>query len=1150
MRVGWTPEQQLAIESRGENLLVSAAAGSGKTAVLVERIMSLIKSGTGIDRMLVVTFSRAAAAEMKTRLAQRLGESAKDDPAMQAQLDKVERAQISTLHSFCADILRRHFEIAGVDPAFRVLDDAEQRQMASEALEDALSETYEQGGSGLEALDYGRGHARVGELALALYGFMTERPDPEAWLRRALIDLPEGDGQIWKDELLLEARAALKDASETLLYAADEAEELGAEAYRENLTAGAGRIAALSGLSYEELVALKPEAFKVDVGRFKPPREDPQIELLKERAERIRKIRDKAVKSACKAAASLPDPQLWPEDLKEDAPARRALYDLTLLYRDKFEERKQEKSVLTFNDLEHACLKALSDPGVVASVRGRIDCVFVDEYQDISDLQEAILNRVSPSSGRFMVGDVNQSIYRFRQAQPLLFLDKYARYRAHDGGRMIALNRNFRSRPAVLDFVNRVFGRVMCGERAEVQYDEDARLRPGAAFADPDPEPLVRIITREDAGEAPQPEDEDDESAEESPEEAEGNELEGVLAAQTVRELLGKPWTPPGSRVAQMLRPKDFAIIARSNKPLIAAERMLREAGIPAYTDASFGYLDALEVRMALSILRTVENGERDFPLLEAMRSPAGGFSTTDLARIRAAKPGRDAAFHDAVGACAEKDDDLGKRIRAFRARIARWRQLNGLVPLPVWLSRLLDESGLYLYAGGMPGGKLRQGNLDLLIHYAAVFDENQSGSLSGFLGYLQDLSERRDDLGTAHTLGEGDDVVRLMTVHKSKGLEFPVVIGVNMGANFRAKRDTVETALHSELGAGFLHYDPQRMSCRSTLPRQAIRARRAREDENEEMRILYVLMTRAKDRLILIGREAGREQAQEKYRMLKYCAAGRNSWLDAVCPAADRIEWIPADSLRTRAVPSAHADSLAQAVEKAKQADGGRLLEAMRWKYPYQDQALLPVKLTASGLQRETTGPREIPQPVSRPRFLNGEDPTAAERGTLIHAVLSGISLDAVREGMEKDPDGAVRDEIERLWEQGMIDARPDAAMIRDFFLRDIGKRMLASPEVRREWQFTLRLPAQEILGRGGDQPVLVQGVLDCCFLEDGQWILIDYKTDRESDAEKLMDRYLPQLGLYRRALESITGIPVREAFLCLLASRREIPLPAHPPV
>ena len=1150
----WTADQLTAIESRGENLLVSAAAGSGKTTVLVERVLRLIGEGADIGNMLIVTFTRAAASDMRASLIRALEKAALTQPRFRAQAEAAEWAGISTIHSFCIDILREHFQKAGVDPAFRVADAAEAAILMSKALDAAMNAAYEAASPDLIALSEGRPPDQVRELAEQLYRFILDRPEPFRWLEGAVHRLETGE-DVFSPVL---ARAAKRPLSDALALAREGAALCqGSDflaPYLRTAEADRALVEALLPLDYEPLqqALAAPSFARLPV--LKGAKDDPAALAFRALREDVKKLVKKAGEKLPLALAPAR------EDLVESAREVRALSDIVSRLDAEYTRLKDERGLLTFGDLEHRALRALEDEGVRAALRERYTHVFVDEYQDVSDIQEAIVRRIARADNLFCVGDVKQSIYRFRNAEPSLFQAKYERYGRGEGGRLVLLNQNFRSRAGILRFTNAVFARAMRGGDSEITYDEDAFLRPGAAYEGQDPPVELYLVGRD--GSAPEPEDD---PAARLILDMKDAEVEALIAARRIQELVGTPTWDVKKGAFRPLQYRDFVLLTRTARdvaPLMLS--ILKREGIPAYADVSGGYLDVVEVRVAVALLRLIENHRRDIEWIAVLRSPVMNLTSEQLAAVRLAAP--EGRFCDAVAARAAGDDELALRLRSLSHRLARWREQSNAQPLSAFVFGVLRESGLYASVGALPGGAQRQANLDILCDRAGGYEAAQAGGLTGFLNYLEAMSVSREDMGEAHVLGENDDVVRVMTVHKSKGLEFPVVFGVMLGRPWGSRASRGEMKAHRLLGVGLKHVDNRLGSRRDTLSRLAAAEQAGLEAEAEEMRILYVLLTRARDRLILTGSAPDVDRLVRRAAVSARVPLTPGSFLELILPALLKMPGaeslgagLPVDPeapkvavhALTRAALSAQeseettrSDALLDEALAALPDEG--LLAAYRWKYPYADSVMLPLKLTASGLSRELTGPAQPPELIERPAFLSGEAMTGAERGTAAHAALQHLRLDALR-GLSGDALHAeivrqLNDMAERVLITPAMREAVRPRMLADFFAKGPGARMLNAATLRREWMFTLSLPAREAVGADSDEIVLVQGSIDCCFMEDGQWVLLDYKTDRTDDEDQLRRRYEPQLRLYALALNKITGVPVKETLICLLRSGRVI--------
>ena len=1004
-----------------------------------------------------------------------------------------------------------------------MLDDAEARRLLDEALDEAVEEAYADPDERLTQLDYARGPKGVRAMAEILLRRLEERPDPEEWLRMACAP-DDALCRRWLDEML---RAARKDVDQALLMTQLALMHPGCNAnYAGALEKDLEALEQLRRInSCDELQRALAGFRQAAAGK---KRDCGPVD------EAVKKLRSDAKSAIERSALRGLELGTALSDVKLLAPQLSRLGEIALRAREGYEARKAELSGLSYADLEHRTLRSLRDDDTARALRESYDYIFVDEYQDTSDVQEALVARIARGDNLFMVGDVKQSIYRFRQAEPRLFLEKYAAYERGDGGTLLPLTMNFRSRPAILDFVNRVFERAMHGGDSEIVYDANARLNHGNLSLSGG-EVEIHLLQSPDSGEAS-----------EELLEMKVCEREALFIAGRIRSLM---------RENPELRFRDFAVLTRAKRGVLGRmAAILTQQGIPAFADGSEDFYESVEISLALSLLKLVANRRSDVELIGVLRSPAVGLSAGELAQIRIAEP--DTPFVDAALRYSEGEDALAQRLRAFFGLLDRWQLMSLCTELGVLLRTILEESGLYDCAGALPGGPQRQANLNRLIANAAAFDQSISGALTRFLLHTEKLRARGEGDG-AQLLGENDDVVRLMTVHKSKGLEFPVVFGAMMNRRFGGGGRGEALSAHRDLGLGCLYCDPTLQTRRRTLPQLAIAEREKREDRAEELRILYVLLTRAKDRLILTGSVGGVESARARWSALADAPGAANSYLDVILPA------LPEDGgeyarIEEHLSPVEDQEEAANVQKPLAIPDGAdaELVRAITWKYPDEAGARMPLKLTVTGLLRQLQAPEAVEELVERPMFLS-EVPgqmTGAERGTAYHRAMQCLELAPLQGLSGRALVDEIRDQLDALAHCGRIRPEQRAAVrpsaLAQFFAGETGMRLLAAGEVQREWPFNVLLRASEALTETEaagmpDGEMLVQGSIDCCFMENGGWVLLDYKTDRADDAAALTRRYRNQLRLYALALERITQIPVREIRLCLLRSGEALEVP-----
>ncbi|NLA54107.1 MAG: UvrD-helicase domain-containing protein, partial [Clostridiales bacterium] len=848
----WTTKQLAAIQARNRSILVSAAAGSGKTAVLIERIMAMLREGKEIDRMLVVTFTRAAATEMRERLLKTLLPEAMQSKALKVQRDRLGSADISTLHQFCIKLIRRHFQAVGADPQSKVGDDGLLKSLLERALQDEMEAMYESPDEDSLCLIDQYSDMQIEDLFYRLHTFLMSQEKPWQWLtEQAQKSLPDDLSQtswykILKEESLAQAESAVALASACIEIA--------------SLPGGPARYlpAAQSDLQMalavqESLLAYDslPPEWKAQFVRLSTARagEDESDELK----EQFKALRDAAKASLERAINSLPRGgealQKAKEDITFTQPALRALAVLTQRTHEHYGELKRAKQLLDYADLEHLALACLSDPAVTFQVHQKYEAIFVDEYQDISRIQEAIIKGLHGANcSLFMVGDVKQSIYRFRLADPMLFLDKYSAFDAAPDAaqRVITLSENFRSRDNILLSVNHVFDHALQGGALEIDYDSEAALYPGShSFEDPACE--LHLILPKDG-------DEEDEG-----EQLGGSEREALLIAQRIAALRGS--IIQGRDGPKSLSFRDMVILLRSASG--RAEKIagvLRENGIPVYSDADSQFFDLIEVTDFLNLLHVLDNPFDDERLMSVLSAPPFQFGPDDLIRIRNFGD-KTQPFFKSFFDMEESDPAVADVIR----QLALWRMLAENLPLEGFVRRLLRETGIYARAGAKPQGELRRANLRLLCERSAPNPEPQT--LHGFLSRVTQ-ARKQDNTRAAATLGAGEDVVRIMTIHKSKGLEFPVVFLPDLAHRFRLGSQGDLLLMDAQDGLALKLVDQEQRLTYHTLAGKAIQMKKDRQIRSEEARLLYVAMTRTKERLIMLSAPSSLAKEQKRWAM------------------------------------------------------------------------------------------------------------------------------------------------------------------------------------------------------------------------------------------------------------------------------------------
>ena len=1090
----YTKEQERAIGDNG-NLIVSAAAGAGKTTVLTERVFRLVREGVPIERMLILTFTRAAAGEMKARISKRLSEAAGAEAGEKAayfrgQAAAVANASISTIDAFCARVVFRHFFRVGLTPSCRTLDETEAAVLRAETRSRALDALAAENAEAYRTLIVAFGsESELLDTMESTENFLSAQPDPMAWLDRnevALFD-PEAlkkqvDAAFAYDKTQLSRYIAeLQAEADRLPPACDKA----LTTLYDLLTRARGALVQNAREGYA--AALSAIVDIKDSLRF--PKDFPAGE--KEGVSEAKSALRKCVKEQAETNA-VPFSELL-ETERLAAPALSAFFALMRTYLAAYDETKRARNALDFTDLEHKTIEILKDDEIAAEYRERYLSIIVDEYQDSNRVQETILNRIARPGTLFFVGDVKQSIYRFRMAEPGLFLEKCRTFTGKAGNR-IDLGHNFRSGKAVIDAVNATFETIMHESVAGIEYDERARLKQGAAV--PDGKAELHLFAREN-----------DPEEEESLEDA---EAEARFAARTILDRMERPIDD--GKTVRACRFEDFAVLLRNKKHARVWAQTLSAAGIPCYAQSSGGYFDSIEVKLLMSLLAVLDNRRQDIPLLAVLRSPLFGFTDETLSRVRAGE--KKAALLD----CLLHARETEPKIAAFFDTIGRWQTLSRRIPLGDLIGQILDETHYREMIGVLVGGDQRLSNLDALIRAAADCDASGISGVHGFLRFMENV-KATDKLGAAATVTA--NVVRIMTVHASKGLEFPFVFYGGLGGQFNRRDETKSLIPDADLGAGLRYSDVYGVK-HETLTHQ--NAAHAASDASwaEELRVLYVGMTRAKQELYLLGSLSNAEKRIAELKeptplSIRKC----NSALKLLMLAQNgRMQF-------TLHQKSEFSDAAARAKASAIPAPTAEERDALRrqfgWVYPHETVDTLPDKTSVTGLSRDET------PSFAEPAFETGYD--VLSEGSAVHRALERMPLkDAGRRS-------AYLAEL-----PGVTRLHADA--IRAFAGSPLFLRMAEASRVEREWNFLCPMPAKTLLvGTDSDEPILLQGVIDACFIEDGAWVLLDYKTDRvDGDPNEYAKKHKKQVALYAKALEQLSGMPVKERHIVLLGANTEV--------
>lgn len=1297
MANNWTSEQKDAIKTRGCNLLVAAAAGAGKTAVLVERIINMItdrENSVDIDRLLVVTFTNAAAAEMRERIGNAIARELFKNPEsqlLQSQLVLLNKAKITTIHSFCLDVIKNYFHNIDLDPKFRIADETEVVLLKNETIEEIFEKKYQEKYnedflSLVESYSSNRDDSNIMDIVLSLYNFAKSSPFPEEWLRQSgeFFNIKEDfhfENSVWAKSILSSSIIELLGIKNMVNKAAVIVrEEDSLQVYRQTYEEDSVMIYNLIDKSTKSWNDFVEGLRKIKFSSLKRCGKD----VDKNKKEKVQKIRDKykkQIKDIQEEVLNAIGEDVL-ENIKNIYPIMKCLVELVIEFDREYINKKRSRGIIDFNDFEHLALDILTEKSengdIVPSksameLREKYEEIFIDEYQDSNLVQEFILSIISKKQSEkpnmFMVGDVKQSIYRFRQAKPELFLDKYTNYSSEQGARnrKILLFKNFRSRNTVLEGVNYIFKAIMSENIGELNYDDKEELRVGADFKEVNRDKFnelgvneIHIIEKEEKGHNF---NEEFIPMEDQEENIDNIRLEARLAALRIKELIhskDKAYAVFDKALNEYrsIQYKDIVILLRATtnwSPSFVEE--LKNFDIPVFSDTGTSYFETTEIKIILSLLQIIDNPLQDIPLISVLRSPIASFTDEDLIDIKLINKSRQ--FYDIMKIVADKyknrytnsedvhieeglskhnfnkgtqgigndskyieelvkiDEEnnvivsLAKKCYEFMKNLKKFRDLSLHMPIDEFIWYLYTETGYYSYVGAMPSGVQRQANLRILFQRAKSYENTSYKGLFNFINFINKLKISSKDMGSAKILGENENVVRIMSIHKSKGLEFPVVILCAAGKNFNLRDTTNHILFHHELGIGPDYVDFKRRISYPTVFKNAIKKKIKFETLSEEMRILYVALTRAKEKLIIMGAVKDIKTASENWsedidssqqKISENIIMKSKNYLDWIGSAVIRHE--SGEILRKQAeifvkdnnniyndskweiklwtrekIISEKSESCEEnninsdnhidhiKIDKSKIIQNilseiedrpprtnyyNEISKRLNWEYKYDLSKNIPSSISVTELKMQQNSHGEYYRNLfpsvlkKRPVFLeNKKELTSAEKGTAMHMVMQRIdfNLPVTKESISKQVHKMISKEFITDKQADSI----DILKIEKFFQSNLGKRMMSAEIIRREIPFVMELKASEIykdLAKGNyeNEIILLQGAIDCYFEEDGELVIVDYKTDYVTDEniEFVINKYRSQIKYYTEALQKITAKKVKEQYLYLFYDGR----------
>ncbi len=1089
--------QKKAITHREGPAIVSAGAGAGKTEVLTQRLLQYVLDGEDIDRFVVITFTKAAAEELKTRISAKLREAGR---SRQAEL--VGRAQIGTIHSFCAGILRENAQAADVNPDFSILSEERSLALKNEAAERIMDERYEDMDAHpgfqelLNTVAPGRNDTALSDLMLDLYNKMQCHSEPFLWAEGCLAEMSgeynDLSETVWYEEIRSDSLAVL----DYWISVTDrfpewlQEDEVVLRCYGKGAADISDYLRELRRtlcLDWDSVVASRPWKIPT-LGRLQNKYESDTAERLKNaRTACAAAVKNLAARYSLNSRDAL-------EELRASVVPMRALLDLTRDFDALYSADKKRLNALDFNDLEHRAAAFLRTRDISSKYRE----ILVDEYQDVSRVQDEIFRAVSGGGKNlFVVGDIKQSIYGFRLADPMIFKEKLQ----DPAIEKIPLRENFRSRREIIDGINDALTGIMTDELGDNDYGQNSLVFGAVRYSGTVPAPELVLI-------------------QERPEEAR-QITEARFVASRIEELH-----------QQGFAYEDMAILLRSNKatgPLYAG--VLSERGIPVVTGQSEEFFTAPEISALISTLRILDNPHNDIPLISAMGSPYFGFSPDELARIAGFRE-KDHSFFEALVLASEEDEKCAD----FLARLQKLRALAPDLTADLLIRRLLAETDAELVSSLMTDGNRRMQNVRRLLHLATAFESDGYHGLHRFIEYLDNVRKKGNEIPGSTK----NDAVSIMSIHKSKGLGFPVVFLCDLQHEFNFSDSRAAVLIHPDLGFGPKFTDSELRTQYYTVARTAIALRLDRETRSEEMRLLYVALTRAKERLFITScckdpdkllHEEDLNPLRSAHSYLPWLLQSRLSRRQA--SEEELLPSVPEEEELSREIPEADEE----------------ILRDLAFVYPRQDIADVPSKLTATELKHYESPDEDAAsmiQPPAKhirlPEFAADSRPLSpAERGIATHMCLQYMHLDR-----------PVAEEVSRLRAEGFLSERMAGGVradtIEKLLSSEIGRRMKAADEVHREFRFSLLCDAEELIGRAPREKILLQGVVDCCLEEQGQLVIIDYKTDHVKPGPQTEERgrfYTKQVLAYARALQRIFGMPVKEGLLYFLSSGEIVTVP-----
>lgn len=1185
----WTNEQLSAITQKGNNILVAAAAGSGKTTVLVERIIrKIINDNVDIDKILVVTFTNAAASEMRERILTALYKQIDEDPLNQRlrkQIVLLNKASICTIDAFCLDIIRNNFFEIGASSNFRIADNTELELLKQEAIEETFEELYlendDEFNKLIELYAGYKDDENLKNIILKIHNYIQSAPFPEDWLEEQIEKFNMSNIEDFSQTEW--GKIILKNFRDEVL---NSIQILESSKHQLDMITELSKFSLVVADDINQLKFLEQNwdnwerAYEIANNlKFKTwPTDKKVVSNLKEET---KKARDNVKKRISKAVSQtfIYNTEEAVEDINAMYPILKKIKDVTLKFMEKFSEKKSNKNIMDFSDIEHYALKILlkkdengiyQKTEVAKKYEEKFNEIAIDEYQDSNLVQEYILTSISNKKNIFMVGDVKQSIYRFRQAKPELFLDKYQKYglEPNEYGQKIKLFKNFRSRENILDTTNLIFSDIMSADFGEIEYDESEYLNLGATYEEPTENVEFAGKTELDIIDLKKEENEDGEEIEEdnSSELLEKTEIEAKFVANRIQKLIKSKYQVYDRKTGYRdITYKDIVILLRATSNTANVfEKELLNLNIPVFSDQAENYLESIEIRTITSLLKIIDNPYRDIPLVTVMRSIIGDFTDNELIEIRLTQ--NEGYFYDSLKeakASPKIDGKLKEKVINFLDKLNKWREEERYLPLNEFIQKIYEETDYYNYVRLMPNGQVRKANLKMLLDRAKDYEKISFKGLFNFIRYLEKVKSSNSDLSSAKVIGENENVVRIMSIHKSKGLEFPVAIISRTDKKFNQKDLNESILLHQDIGFGMQYINYDRKIEYTTATKEAIKIKTKEESIAEEMRILYVALTRAKEKLIITGVENDFTKSIEQKKELLEIYEKENDkinhlvlkkylsyleWIELVYLNHQDIEnQITLNKIAKKDVLKAEENQEEQEkrnIELPEKIDYEKINEILNWQYKYKEMTNIQSKMSVTKIKELKNNETQKQQHIEiKPKFmLDKTKVSSAERGTITHLILQKLDFtkEYSKEELAQFVNNLCTKNIITQIQKDSINIEKIYQIINTQFIKNLKN----AKEIKKETPFYTYINTKEIYNTQNSENILVQGIIDLYYInQQNEVILVDYKTDYvEGSGEELIDKYKVQLEIYKKALEESLKEKVKHVYIYSIYLNKEI--------